>query len=119
MDSATLPDTTEIIVNAIKTGLAALLLAAFAGAASAQDLGAVKEMDVSGDGIITKAEAETALVARFKTLDANHDGKVSEDEFVNAGLKRLSAFDKNGDGNVSREELRDQFRNAFRNRFSR
>lgn len=106
-------------MNVIKTGLAALLLAAFASAASAQDLGAVKEMDMSGDGIITKTEAEAALVARFKTLDANHDGKVSEDEFVSSGLKRLSTFDKNGDGNVSRDELRDQIRNAFRSRLSR
>lgn len=110
---------TEIIVNIIKAGLVAATLAGFIAAASAQDLGAMHEMDTNGDGTITKAEAHAALALRFKAMDANHDGKLSEEEFVNAGLKRLLTADKNGDGEVSRDELRNQIRNAIRNRMSR
>jgi hypothetical protein len=106
-------------VNVFKTGMAAAVFAALAAAASAQDIGAMKDMDANGDGTITKVEAQAALEARFKAMDTDHDGKLSEDEFVTAGLKRLATFDKNGDGAVSRDELRDQIRNTIRNRFTR
>jgi hypothetical protein len=90
-----------------------IAFAAFAAApAAAQD---IRDMDTSGDGVITKAEAVAVQKARFAAMDTNHDGKVTEDEFVKAGVDRLFALDTDGDGQVSRAELRKAFL-ARRNR---
>ena len=97
-----------------KTGKAALLgiaiavsLGAFPSMALAQ--GMAGELDLNGDGTITKAEAQSALEAMFKQMDTNHDGVLSEDEFVNARLAILQKLDTNGDGQVTRAELRSAF----------
>lgn len=83
-----------------------------ASPAAAQD---ARDMDTSGDGVITKAEAVAVQKARFAAMDTNHDGKVTEDEFVKAGLDRLFALDTDGDGQITRAELRKAFL-ARRNR---
>ncbi|HWA31241.1 MAG TPA: EF-hand domain-containing protein [Rhizomicrobium sp.] len=104
-----------------KTSKAALIgiaaaLSAFAFQSTAMAQGMVQELDLNGDGTITKAEAQTALEAMFKRMDTNHDGVLSEDEFVNARLAILQKLDANGDGQITRDELRSAFMAARRAR---
>ena len=61
--------------------LAALLLPAITQAKSGEGK---KQFDANGDGMITKAEAETAgarrLLQHFEKIDANGDGNLTRDE---------------------------------------
>jgi len=115
--SAVPPEQRSRNMTTPKTGFtfALIAVALVVMPATAQDIGGVQEMDGNQDTVVTKAEAQAALEARFQKMDTNHDGKLSEDEFVNSGLAKLATFDTNHDGNVTRDELR----SAFRDRLSR
>lgn len=107
-----------LVQRHIPANLAAVLAAVLtcgclATTASAQDLGTVKEM-MTSDGVITKAQAEAVLNARFEAIDANHDGKISKDEYVNAAMARLFALDTDHDGKITRTELRASMMERFR-----
>ena len=43
-------------------------------------MGMMRMADADKDGVITKAEFQTAALQRFDRLDANHDGTVTSDE---------------------------------------
>jgi hypothetical protein len=94
--------------------VAALAIGAVPSVAMAQ--GRVREMDLNGDGTVTKDEARSALDNQFKAMDANHDGVLSQDEFVNARLAVLERLDSNGDGQITRDEMRSAFMAARRGR---
>lgn len=86
----------------------AVCVIALKGTAMAQT-GGIRELDENGDGIITKAEAQSGLEVQFRKMDTNHDGVLSEDEFVNARLAIIQRLDTDGDGQITRSELRNAF----------
>jgi Ca2+-binding EF-hand superfamily protein len=80
-------------------------------------------VDANRDGVITKAELETAerralqqrILAQFKLLDTNHDGQLSQQEFAaGAQLQNLGQvverlvqnLDTNHDGKIAPDEFR-------------
>ena len=93
---------------ALLAASAALFAVSVQSAAMAQ-AGTIRELDLNGDGTITKAEAQTALEAQFRKMDADHNGVLSEDEFVNSRLAILHSLDSDGDGQITRSELRSAF----------
>ena len=70
-------------------GVAAVALAAVAGAATAQ----------------TPAPQPGAERVRPLRGDADNDGRLSQAEFIDGRLARLTTADANGDGSVTREEM--------------
>jgi Ca2+-binding EF-hand superfamily protein len=91
--------------------LAAALLLASSGAAWAQTGGGLQRlraMDANGDGVITRAEAESARQTQFARLDTDHDGYLSQAERSAApgGGRMLNMVpDPDADGRISRAEL--------------
>ena len=72
--------------------------ATLAGTATlARDHGAAEmrdrfvEMDLNGDGVVTRDELETAQDARFAEADADGSGTLTEAEFVAAAVERARA----------------------------
>ncbi|ADZ71423.1 EF-hand domain-containing protein [Polymorphum gilvum] len=72
-----------------------------------------ERFDVNGDGVVTQAEVDERVAARFAEADADSSGGVSLDEFKDhwiaqsrdrmvRGFQRL---DRDGDGKVSRAEF--------------
>ncbi|QGX98927.1 calcium-binding protein [Roseovarius faecimaris] len=78
-----------------------------------------EELDANSDGMITQAEMEAHMQARFSRQDANGDGLLSEDEMrsfmqekANKRIeKRISHMmkrhDANGDGQLAMDEMKD------------
>ncbi len=76
-----------------------------------------KEVDVNGDGAISKAEFNAFQAGHFKRMDANGDGKITRDEmearhkkWMGKGTthldKRFNAADANRDGGLNRAEAK-------------
>ncbi len=74
-----------------------------------------QEMDVSGDGTISKKEFDTYHKAHFKEIDANKDGKITQAEMDAVHSKKVEKcdvqldkrFDKSdidNDGALSKDE---------------
>lgn len=82
------------------SGVAAVALAAFAGAATAQQAAA------------PMAQRQ----AHALRADTDGDGRISQAEFVGRRLERLTAADADRDGSVTREELRTQARARMQQR---
>ena len=102
-------------------GLMALMTAlAIAPAAHAGNKGDEKgssplmQMDLDGDGQITRAEAEGAREARFAEIDTDGSGTLSLAEMQAHGQKKMAErsaqhfarLDANGDGQVSPDEMK-------------
>lgn len=76
-------------------------------------LGFLKEMDVDGDGSVTRIEIETFHAARATAIDSNGDGEVTVGELeAHREAQRqqrmaahLASMDSDGDGKVSVAEL--------------
>lgn len=68
--------------------------------------------DSNHDGVVTQAEFDNAMQARFKKMDTNHNGVISESEFRDYLQQRrlmhkqeiLKKMDSNQDGKVSESE---------------
>lgn len=86
--------------------IAAALLAGNAFAAQGQ----VKpKLDSDGNGVITRAEAQSAATAMFARLDANHDGKIDQaDRQLRRETMKTQLFerlDANKDDQLSKAEF--------------
>ena len=69
-------------------------------------------LDRNGDGVLTRAEVVGSSQAThqrdlFATLDSNHDGRLSRDEW-HWSQGSFAQRDRNGDGIVSRDEFTDR-----------
>jgi Ca2+-binding EF-hand superfamily protein len=104
-----------------KIALAALVLAAAAGSAMAQDAagappkhpgGFLARVDTNGDGEIDAKEFATAATQRageqFDKIDVAKKGVISRDQFVTAGeadaKARFEKMDRNKDGKLTKED---------------
>lgn len=65
-----------------------------------------RQLDLDGDGAVSRAEAERSRVSLFDRLDANNDGYLVESERSTGGraAQALARGDFNGDGRISRAE---------------
>ena len=67
------------------------------------------KMDANGDGIITRAESQTAAEAMFTWMDVNKDGKLDkadrEAHMAEMKTKMFAKLDANGDGSITRAEF--------------
>ena len=81
---------------------ALVLLLALAGAAHADDGGAIDRyfdaLDLNGDGYVSLAEAagDEIVVTRFDRADRNKDGKLSRKEFANLRKVKVRLAKKKG-----------------------
>lgn len=78
---------------------------------------AFSDLDVNGDGQITKADIEARQAARFAAIDTDGNGTLSAQELITAARaksesriktrteKMLGRRDANGDGVLSAEEI--------------
>ncbi len=77
--------------------------------------GWMKRFDANGDGTITRAEADAAHDAKFKSMDSNNDGSVTKEEREahHAKMKQehqarkaevLGKYDTDKDGKLSDAE---------------
>lgn len=82
---------------------------AIGGIAYAQMSGDRPELDANGDGVITRAEAQTASTAMFAKMDANKDGKLdqSDREAHRSEMlgNRFAMLDTDKNGSISRQEF--------------
>ncbi len=60
---------------------------------SGMDASSFTKMDANQDGVISKAEADTAgvPVKLFSSMDLNHDGKISVEEYVKVAAPKAPA----------------------------
>jgi hypothetical protein len=100
---------------------AALLLVAGAGSALAQSRDQIQQLlayfdqvDVNGDGAISRAEYRNVQLAQWPQIDRNADGFLALDDFprMAAGrartqLAEISYVDIDGDGRISQREFVD------------
>lgn len=76
------------------------------------------EMDVNGDGVLSKDEVQGRLLANFDRFDADESNTLSEDEMPTrkkGGRKNRPAFadlDSDSNGSISEEEFAAQPENA-------
>jgi Ca2+-binding EF-hand superfamily protein len=103
------------LASSLTLGFAALALAGpHHGPGRAGGPGRIVQLDTNKDGKVTRQEARTAAVARFKALDANKDGVVSREEAAQAkerqhaqrAADRFARMDKNKDGRLSKTEVK-------------
>lgn len=104
-----------------KIALAALMLAAAAGSAMAQDAagaprrdpgGFLAKADTNGDRAIDAMEFATAATQRageqFDKIDVAKKGAITRDQFVTAGeadaKARFEKMDRNKDGKLTKED---------------
>jgi EF hand len=68
--------------------------------------------DANGDGLVTRAEVEASVAARFAKMDVNQDGKLDQTDREAARAKRggekrgMARADTNNDGAISAAEMR-------------
>lgn len=90
-------------------GLSALALAAGGSAALAHNHSGGMKADADGNGVITRAEAETGAAARFAMMDANKDGALTPaDREARMAAHRAEMFammDADKNGQISRDEF--------------
>ncbi|MCB2064242.1 MAG: EF-hand domain-containing protein [Novosphingobium sp.] len=90
-------------------GLSALALVGGGTAALAAHHGGGMKADANGDGIVTRAEAQTGAAAMFAKMDANSDGVLNaadrEARMKERRTKMFAAIDADGNGQISREEF--------------
>lgn len=94
--------------------VAAVMILAAAGPASAQTADRLAEADANGDGNITWQEMTDARAATFARLDRNGDGFVDNNDSPRMGpmkarfqeaFAQLKTSDANGDGRISKSEM--------------
>jgi Ca2+-binding EF-hand superfamily protein len=71
--------------------------------------GGLARFDRDGNGVVTRDEMHTTVLAKFDSADNNKDGRLTPDEMQAAKTARAQARfakkDKNGDGRLSRDEV--------------
>jgi hypothetical protein len=82
---------------------------AISGVAFAQGNEKHRGFDADGDGVVTRAEAQTAATTAFTKLDANKDGKIdkSDREALRAERldKKFEILDADKNGSISKQEF--------------
>jgi EF hand len=86
---------------AIAISMAGLALAGTAYAQNTQR----RSMDADGDGIVTRAEAQTKAEAAFTRMDVNKDGKLDPADRAARRAAHFAEMDANKDGQISRAEF--------------
>jgi hypothetical protein len=97
----------KLLSRMAASGVALLLLGAGGPAALAQAGGGqpLRELDMNGDGKITREEVAKAADLLFTRADTNGDGSVSKEEFRAMQDQRFAAADANGDGEITRADM--------------
>ncbi len=90
----------------MKYGKASIAALAIMLSSSALIAAAGGKADSNGDGILTKAEAQSAAQVRFAEGDANGDGVINSADVQAKAAERFARLDINGDGGVSESEFR-------------
>jgi Ca2+-binding EF-hand superfamily protein len=86
--------------------LGALLALGWPALAQDAPSGHVEELDVDGDGVISRAEFRVRMAHAFIALDADDDDRLSpEDLAVVLAPDAFAALDTDADGFVSRAEF--------------
>jgi len=100
---------TKFKTIALGISAAALAIGGVAVAETSARAPGMRGFDANGDGVITKAEAQTAAAALFAKLDANKDGKLdkADREQARAQMREqlFTKLDTNSDGAISRAEF--------------
>lgn len=78
---------------------------AIGGIAYAQMSADHPKIDADGDGVITRAEAQTASTAMFAKMDANKDGKLDRGDREAMLGNRFAMLDTDKNGSISRQEF--------------
>lgn len=95
-------------IKTIAIGFSAALALAGGGAYAAQAQGA-RWGDADGNGVLTRAEAQTQAAARFAKLDQNKDGKLDKaDRQLAREARKTHMFerlDANKDGQITKAEF--------------
>jgi hypothetical protein len=111
-----------------RTMIATLLLCAGAGPVIAQSPDQIQQLlanfgqvDVNGDGALSRDEYRNVQAAQWPQVDRNGDGFLTVDDFprIAAGrartqLAEISYLDANGDGRISQSEFVDGEAPLFR-----
>ena len=101
---------TNSLRRATTASLLLLFAAALGGANAKAEEFDPRALDGNGDGAVSAAEAEQALLRQFHAMDTDGDQMLSKSEFIDARLARLQTLDTDGDGSVDRSELRAKLR---------
>ncbi|SEN22628.1 EF hand [Sphingomonas gellani] len=105
---------------AIALGVAATGTAATAQDAAPRGRGmSVMRADANGDGIVTRAEFQADVDARFARMDRNGDGVLGPDEGPRWGRGRGAEAGADAQAAPSPSMTRDQFRERAMRRFDR
>lgn len=88
----------------IGLSIAALALSG-AGVAYAQQDGPRRGMDADGNGVVTRAEAQTRAQAMFARMDANNDGKIDAADRAARMGRMFDSIDADKNGQLSRDEF--------------
>ena len=62
-------------------------------------------MDADGNGVVTRAEAQTRAQAMFARMDANNDGKIDAADRAARMGQMFDSIDADKNGQISREDL--------------
>lgn len=78
---------------------------AIGGIAYAQMPEGRANIDADGDGVITRAEAQSGATAMFAKMDANQDGKLDQSDREAMRGKMFDMLDTDKNGSISRQEF--------------
>ncbi|MBB4857320.1 hypothetical protein HNO88_000627 [Novosphingobium chloroacetimidivorans] len=96
-------------IKTIAIGLSAAALALAGGAANAAQTQGARWGDADGNGVLTRAEAQTQAATRFAKLDQNKDGKLDKaDRQLAREARKTRMFerlDANKDGQITKAEF--------------
>lgn len=91
-------------IRKISLAISAAALA-IGGIAYAQMSGGHPKIDADGDGVITRAEAQTSATAMFAKMDANKDGKLDQSDREAMLGNKFTMLDTDKNGSISRQEF--------------
>ncbi|MCB2077600.1 MAG: EF-hand domain-containing protein [Novosphingobium sp.] len=91
-------------------GLSIAALAAAGAAYAQQDMR--PKMDGDGNGVVTRAEAQTHAAQMFERMDVNNDGKLDQTDRAARKAERRTMMFERMDADNSGQISRDEFMNA-------